>query len=104
MNTSNKEEARKRTEMLAEQRKQHGEHVKQAQERLKEQQVARRALRRAMEAGPRSVPQLAEETGIPAHEVLWHMAAMKKYGLVEEAGVDDNDEYYLYALKKEAES
>ena len=43
-----------------------------------------------------AVPQLAQATGMTTHDVLWHMAAMKKYGTVEETGMDDDDEYYLY--------
>jgi hypothetical protein len=101
MNIESKEKARQRTQMLLELRKQHGESVKQAQELLKEQQAARRTLSRAMQGGPRSTPQLAAATGLTAHEVLWHLAAMKKYGLVEEAGMDDAEEFYLYRLSKE---
>jgi biotin operon repressor len=100
MNSKDKERARKRTEMLAEQRKLHAESVKQAQELLKKQQASRKALRGAMKDGPHSVPQLAAATGIPAHEVLWHIAALKKYGLVDEAGMDDDDQYYLYVPKE----
>ena len=32
---------------------------------------------------------------MPSNEVLWHIAAMKKYGLVVETGLDEN--YYRYA-------
>jgi len=99
-----KEEAKKRTEMLADLRKQHRESVKKAQALLKEQQVARKAISRAMQGEPKSIPQIAEATGIPAHEVLWHVAAMKKYGEVAETGMDEDYEYYLYRLAKEAAS
>ena len=104
MTTNAKEEAKKRTKMLADLRKQHSERVKQAQGLLKEQQGLRKTLRRAMHGEPKTVPQLAEATGIPAHEVLWHVAAMKKYGDVAEAGMDEDYEYYLYSLAKEAKS
>jgi len=104
MTTNNKEAARQRTQMLAELRKQHSEQVKAAQELLKEQQANRKKLQHALQDGPRSVPQLAHETGIPAHQVLWYVATMKKYRLVEEAGLDEDEEYYLYSLSKEAKS
>jgi predicted Rossmann fold nucleotide-binding protein DprA/Smf involved in DNA uptake len=103
MSTNSKERARRRTQMLAELRKQHSQQVKQAQELLKGQQAVRKSLLRALEGGPRTVPQLAGEAGIPAHEVLRVVATMKKYGLVEEIGLDEEDEYYLYGLPKEAE-
>jgi predicted ArsR family transcriptional regulator len=104
MNTLDKEKARSQTQMLLELRRQYSEQVKRAQELLKEQQAVRKALRRILLEGPRSVPQLADASGLPAPEVLWHIAAMKKYGLVEEAGMDEQREYYLYSLTKEARS
>ncbi len=102
MSSESKEKARQRTRLLVELRKKHAEAVKGTQELLKAQQAVRRTLQRALQDEPRTVPQLAEATGLAAHEVLWHVAAMKKYGLVEEAGMDDAEEYYLYCLPREA--
>jgi hypothetical protein len=100
MTTNTKQEARQRTQMLAELRKQHNQHVQAAQELLKEQQAIRKKLHLALQDGPCSVPQLAEATSLPAHQVLWYVATMKKYGQVEEAGLDEAEEYYLYCLSK----
>jgi predicted transcriptional regulator len=96
------EEKKKRTEMLVEMRKEHRDAVQKAQELLKAQQSARKALERALTGGPHSVPQLAQAVNMPAHEVLWHVAGMKKYGIVAEAGTDESGDYYLYRLTKEA--
>ena len=104
MTARKREEAKKQTEMLAALREQHSDQVKQAQALLREQQDVRKTLRKAMKAGPRTVPQLAEATGLPSHEVLWHVAAMKKYGLVIEEGLNEDYEYYLYALSMEVKS
>ncbi len=101
MKVKNKEDAKLRTEKLVDLRKQHGERVKRAQQLFKAQQSVRKTLERAMQGAPHSVPQLAERTGISAHEILWHIAAMKKYGLVEETGTDESGDYYLYGLSKE---
>lgn len=95
------EEQKKRTEMLVEMRKEHRVTVQKAQELLKAQQSARKVLERALMEGPRSVPQLAQAVNMPAHEVLWHVTAMKKYGIVAEAGIDESGDYYLYRLVKE---
>ena len=76
MPDTSKEKAKKRTEMLADLRNQRRERVKQAQALLKEQQTARKSLSRAMQGEPKSGPQLAEASGLPAHAVLWHVAAM----------------------------
>jgi hypothetical protein len=102
MTSETKEEAKKRTEMLATLRDQHRDRVKLAQALLKEQQTVRKALKGAMQSGPQTIPQLAGATRIPADEVLWHVTAMKKYGLVEEAGLDEDEAYFLYRLSKEA--
>jgi len=90
--------------MLAELRKQHGAQAREAQELLKQQQTRRRGLLEALQDGPRTVPQLAAATGLPAHEVLWHVAAMRKYGHLEEAGMDEDGDYYLYGRPKEPQS
>ena len=103
MSTDKKEQAKERTRMLVELRKEYAPEVKEAQALLKENQSAQKLLGNAMRENPRSVPQLAEETGLPADKVLWHVATMKKYGLVFETGLDENSEYYLYVLAKEFE-
>lgn len=58
--------------------------------------VRRRALKKALAAGPQTVPQLAEAVDRPTDEVLWHIAAMRYYGLVAE-DMQDGD-YYKYRL------
>ena len=99
-----KEEKKMRNEMLVEMRKEHRDTVQKAQELLKAQQSARKALERALTGGPHSVLQLAQAVNMPAHEVLWHVAAMKKYGIVAEAGTDESGDYYLYRLTKETQA
>jgi predicted transcriptional regulator len=93
-------EGRDRTRMLVGMRREHAEQAKKAQEMLREQQGIRRRLQRALQGGPSTVPRLAAATGMPPHEVLWHVTAMKKYGMVEEAGMDEAGEYYTYCLPK----
>jgi hypothetical protein len=104
MPDTSKEKAKKRTDMLADLRNEHRERVKQAQALLREQQTARKSLSRLMQGEPKSIPQLADASGLAAHEVLWHLAAMKKYGAVVEDGMDENAAYYLYRLAEEASS
>jgi predicted transcriptional regulator len=103
MTSNEKEETRKRTEMLARLRKQHSENVKHSQALLKEQQAIRKLLKSVLQTGPCSVLQLSQATGIQTHEVLWHLTAMHKYGMVEEVGMDEDQEYYLYTWTREAQ-
>ena len=95
-----KEEVRSRAETLKRLREQHQTSVSATQALLKELQGIRKELRQAMQTEPRTVPELAAATGLPANEVLWHVIAMKKYNLVTETGLDDG--YYRYSLAEEA--
>ena len=52
---------------------------------------------------PMSVRQLAASTQLPTDQVLWHIAAMRKYGHVAEMPKKDGD-YYTYSLTAEAKS
>ena len=97
MTTIDKEAKQERNKMLADLRKENRELVEQNQVALKDQQSVRKTLRRVLQGEP-----IAENTGLPAHDVLWHVNAMKKYGDVIEDGMDDDFEYYLYRLAKEA--
>ena len=47
----------------------------------------------------KTVPEIAQLTGIPSRDVLWHLMAMKKYGMVIEG--EEQDNYYTYTLKEE---
>lgn len=103
MTTNDKTESKKRNEMLMNLRKQHPERVKIAQAMLKEQQRIRKTLLQALEDEPLTIPQLAAATGFPAHQVLWHISVMKKYGKVVETELDEDYEFYLYGLTRETE-
>lgn len=89
-----REDAKKRAIMLKKLREAHKETVATAQAKLKAQQAVRRDICKLMRVEPSTVPEVAEASGVPAHEVLWHITAMKKYGLVVETGMCG--EYYLY--------
>ncbi len=94
-----REDAKKRAILLKQLREAHKETVARAQEKLKAQQAVRRDICKLMREQPKTVPEVAEASGVPAHEVLWHITAMKKYGLVVETGMCG--EYYLYQRVKD---
>ncbi|MCB0119246.1 MAG: hypothetical protein H6634_10590 [Anaerolineales bacterium] len=87
-----------RAELLKQLRTTHAESVKRAQELLKEQKKMQQELCAVFREKARTVPEAAESTGIPANKVLWFVAAMKKYGVVVEAGMCGD-----YPLYKKAE-
>lgn len=92
----NREEARKRTAMLKQLREQHAEGVQATQALLKAQNETRKAVKQAMKDAARTIPEIAEATGLPAHEILWHVTAMKKYDIVREVSLSGY--YYTYRL------
>ena len=87
-----------RAELLKQLRATHAESVKHAQELLKEQKKMQLALCTFFREEPHTIPEAAQETGLPADKVLWFVAALKKYGIVEEAGMCGD-----YPLYKKAE-
>ena len=96
-----KEKAKAITTLMSERRKDHAETAKTAQALVKSNNSIRRVLKKALKAGPHTIPQLAEETEMASADVLWHVVAMLKYGTVVEAGLEEEDEeYYMYALSE----
>lgn len=89
-----------RAELLKQLRATHAESVKRAQELLKEQKKMQQELCAFFREKPRTVPEAAQATGIPADKVLWFVAAMKKYGVVVEAGMCGNYPLYQKAEEK----
>jgi len=89
-----------RAEALKRLRQEHETGFKATQALLKELQAVRKEIRQALQASPKTVPELAAAVNLPASQVLWQIAAMKKYGLVEEIELDGN--YYRYAWVEEA--
>jgi predicted transcriptional regulator len=96
---NDKQVARERTQLLVRMREARQETVALAQARLKEQKAIRRQICEEIRAEPKTIPEMAQATGLPAHVVLWHITAMKKYDLAVEAGLCG--EYYLYQMAKE---
>ena len=95
-------DAKQRSAALKQLREQHKDSVERTQALLKEQQAVRKQICQSLRDGAKTVPEVAAAAGLPADQVLWHITAMKKYDLVEEA--DMCGEYYLYRLAQETKS
>ena len=70
--------------------------ITKASSRVKAQKKALKAIKGQLENRACTVPELAAATGMPADEVLWYMAALKKYGEVVEA--EKCGGYFRYTL------
>ena len=62
---------------------------------FKDQSRIRKLISDAFKKGPRTIPELAQDTGEPSDKLLWHVMAMKKYGLVAE--LEQRGDYFAYA-------
>ena len=67
-------------------------------ELTRRQAAIRKQLTKALQDGPKTVPELTAASGFPSHEVFWHLMAMKKYGEIVEG--EERDSYFDYALKE----
>ena len=94
-----KEEAKRRAILLKRLREEHKETVTRTQALLKDQKAFRRLICQHIRGELKSVPELAQLTGLPADQVFWQVTAMKKYGLVVENGMCG--EYYLYQMAED---
>ena len=95
----NREAAKKRTEMLKRLREAHRDTVEQTQALLKAQKKIQQQICQVIREQARTVPEVVHATGLTGYEVLWHITAMKKYGLVVETGMCGD--YYLYQKVEE---
>jgi len=97
-----KVEAQSRGDMLKQLRQAHAETVERTQALLREQKQMQNAICQFIRETPHTVPEIAQATGKPAHDVLWFIAALRKYGIVAEAGMCGD--YPLYQRAKEVQA
>ena len=64
--------------------------------RMKEQRKAVKAIKEHLAGVELTVPEIAAATGLPASEVLWYVASLKKYGEILEGPKASG--YYRYKL------
>jgi predicted transcriptional regulator len=77
-------------------RQEHQATVERTQQLLKDQKAFRREMCKVIRDESKPVPEIAELTGLPADQILWHITALKKYDLVTEDGMCG--EYYRYKV------
>jgi len=63
----------------------------------REHQRVKKHLREVLREGPRTVPEISQQTQIPSPDVFWHLMSMKKYDEVIEA--EEQGSYVKYALR-----
>jgi len=49
---------------------------------------------------PKTIPELAKELVVDSELLTYHLMTMNKYSIVEATGIDDDDAYFYYKMKK----
>jgi hypothetical protein len=87
----------KRTVAVLKEKRTVPEHVQEARKKYTR---IRKTLMEALKGEEgKTIPQLAEITGLDPSETTYYLMTLLKFGDVAVEGVDDMDEYYLYKLK-----
>ncbi len=68
---------------------------------VREEPVMRAQILTALAGGPRTIPEIAEELGVPSHEAVFWVMGMRRYGhLAEVKGVTDEGYFRYEAIVK----
>jgi biotin operon repressor len=70
--------------------------IKATSARVKRNRKAVKAIKEQLQDEARTVPEIAEATGLASAEVLWFIATLKKYGEIVEGDKDGG--YFRYCL------
>jgi hypothetical protein len=74
---------------------------KELMERSRRQAQMHKSLTAVLKDGPKTVPEIAQITKLPTHELFWYLMGMRKYGQIVEG--EERDGYFEYALKPDQE-
>ena len=69
--------------------------------RVKEFNRTKKAIINSLKEKPKSIPQIAQETGLPFELVTYTLITLRKYNEIVTDEIDDKDEYFFYKLSKE---
>lgn len=58
----------------------------------------RRMILKALESGSKTVPEIAEATGLPSRDVMWWVMGCLRYGFLETAGETTPEGYHKYRM------
>ena len=74
--------------------------LRDPREIIREEPLMHQPILAALEAGPLTVPEIAEQIGHPSDEVLFWVMGMRRYGHVVEVEDATDEGYFRYASKR----
>ena len=63
---------------------------------MREEAVMRPLILASLAAGPMTVPEIAEAIGAPAHEIVFWVMGMRRYGWLAEIKGSEADGFFRY--------
>ena len=63
---------------------------------MREEAVMRPRILASLAAGPMTVPEIAEAIGAPAHEIVFWVMGMRRYGWLAEIKGSEADGFFRY--------
>lgn len=70
--------------------------VRDPREVIREEMLMQGRILQVLRDGPKTVPEIAAAIDYPAHEVMFWLMGMRKYGRVVETGEVTDEGYYKY--------
>jgi hypothetical protein len=75
---------------------------REVREVIRDEHLMRGRILKLLDAGPRTIPEIAEALGRPSHEVTFWVMGMRKYGYVLEEKETTDEGYHRYeAIERE---
>ncbi len=71
----------------------------EVKDQLKSYNRIKKMILSSVKSESKTIPQLSEELDLNAHEVMFQLMSLLKYGMVEVDKIDDDDEYFYYKAK-----
>lgn len=70
----------------------------EVKEKRKEFVRIKKLIIKSLKEGPKTIPQIAKESSVPAVEITYHLMTLRKYREIITGELDDMDEYFSYEL------
>ena len=71
--------------------------LREPREVIREETLMHKPILAAVAESPLTIPEIAERVGAPAHEVVYWVMGMRRYGFLAESKEADDDGFFSYA-------
>jgi predicted transcriptional regulator len=68
---------------------------------LRDEMFMQDKIKSLLQAGPKTISEIATELGYPSNEVMIWVMSMRRYGIITEIPKERVDDYYRYRLHNE---